>query len=398
MKMFKKILFTTSLVLVSSLGASHAWAEETQTSSKEGSKVKITGDFCIRALYDIAGQREGSQDFAPSLIPSSYDENVKRRQFVYDVPGAALGIESSYPLMGSPVKFGLKGGLDAEAASLKSVYIDHKWFLMGLTTSNFCDCDTFPSLLTDAPCSGAAATVVQAGFKHQLTKEISYHVAVENPQTIELYPESSEKEKAETKTPALITNQNIPALTASAKYDREDTFYVRGAGILRMFDYYKRAKEEDIYLTCWGANLSAVVNIIPKKTSLKLFGLFGSGIGSYLVDFAGIKNDHKDVYFTDKAKAELGTIDTRGGHVAVEHCWTPKISSTVTYGILDTTDDEKRGKDTYRQGHFAAGGLSYKPIDQLTVGVEYLYGMRFGIGAEESKDAHRVQAAVCFEL
>ena len=392
MKQLQKSLWPIGLLLVSnSLVAlpAHAQAAAEQ---QDPNSFQVTGNFLMRSFYDCKPY-EANPDFSPASIPLKEDKN-KRQRVGFDIPAAELGLTKTLPWGDNTMKFVVQSSLGRKSIKLKKIYIDHNKFRVGLTASNFGDGAAMPSALTDAPCSAAGGKTAQLAYKHQLETGLSFVIAAEKALELAIYPEvKKEEDKAEEK---LLPVNNLPAVSANVKYEKA-LGYVRVGGLLRVLDYYEQAAEKTHYKPAWGANLSSTLKIIPDKTTIKLYGVYGMGIGSYLVDFAYTpQKERKDVYLEQDTTLVL--IGTWGGYVGLEHCWLPKLRSTIVYGLLDTTNKKERGNDAYKQGHYASANLTYHPTENLTFGVEYLYGKRLTIDNKDGQDAHRIQAAVGFNL
>lgn len=390
MKQLQKFMCLMGLAIIAnSLMSTHVYAEETE----EGS-LKIIGTFELGSFYDF--KPYGANDtFSPAAIPLTENKDCKRTLGL-KILSAALGLKKKFPLGDNSevIEFVIQSKLSTEALKLKRIYIDHDNFRVGLAVNNFCDLSALPNTLFGLPgAAPAPANTIQLGWKDILDSGLSYGIAAEQALALEVYPKEKEKtiEKASENFTAI---NNIPAVSAHVKY--EETFgYVRLGGLFRTLDYKDKTKTH--YTPAGGVNLTAVFNLRPDQTTLKLGGVYGIGIGSYLVDLASAHDKElKDVY---EHNDKLVLIGTQGAYIGLEHHWLPKkLRSAFALGFLDTTDSQDRGSDAYKQGHYASTNLTYHPTDNLMVGVEYMYGKRLTITDKKGKDAHRIQAAVGFTL
>ena len=375
------------LILSNRLAPFYAQAAVEQ---QDSNSFQVTGSLQIRSFYDFK-LYEANPDFNPASIPLEGDKN-KRQRVGFDIPSAGLGLTKILPFGAKTTKFVVHSSLDRKGIKLKKIYIDHNKFRAGLAASNFGDGAAMPSTLTDAPCSVVCGSKVQLAYKHQLETGLSFVIAAEEATKLDIYPEVKEEDKAKKE---LVPVNNLPAVSTNVKYEKAFG-YVRVGGLLRMLDYYEQAAQKTHYKPAWGVNLTSTLQIIPDKTTVKLYGVCGMGIGSYLLDFAFTpQKERKDVYL--EQGTTLVPIGTWGGYVGVEHCWLPKLRSTVVYGLLDTTNKKERGKDAYQQGHYVSANLVYHLTEKFMAGVEYLGGERFTID-NKKYPAHRIQAAVGFEL
>ena len=398
MKQLKKLSRCLGILLIANgFFTAHAFAQGDSKKDAAGS-LEVTGKFRTRGFYDFKPY-EAQPYFSPASIPLTKDKS-KQQQAGFDIVSAELGITKELPCGEDILKLVIKSKLKTEGVKLKRLYVDYGKFRTGLAVSNFCDLSAMPATFVDAPGCTAYATTVQLGWQDQLGMGLSYSLAAEKSLPLDMYPESDKK--SGNKNAKWVFVNNIPAVTAGIKYER-GFGHVRLGGILRMLDCHntvgKSAKTH--YKPAWGTNLTSSIKIIPEQTTLKLCGVYGQGIGSYLVDLASApKTEPKEVHFTNSGKTELGLIGTLGGYLGLEHCWVPKLRSTLVYGILDTHvygKAKRLEKSAYKQGHYFSTNLTYHPTKNWNLGAEYLYGVRFTISGK-CKDAHRIQAVVGFTL
>jgi hypothetical protein len=146
----------------------------------------------------------------------------------------------------------------------------------------------------------------------------------------------------------------------------------------------------------WGVNIGASFHLVPEQTTLRLQGVYGQGIGSYVADLGNLEKEANTVYQTGNQASACKTLDVWGIGVSAAHKWLPKLCSEVGYRVMSTIDNE-RDKDAYQYGHAASISLFYHPMEQIKIGAEYLYGARKNI-TKDLQDTHRIQAVVGFEL
>ena len=391
-KLQKFWLLLCCLLAVPSL---HAEEKETQ---EEKNALKLTGGFKLRALYDV-GYYEAQPGLMPSAIPLM--ENGDKRQNVhFDIFGAGLGLQKGFPVGQRNIKFAVDSGLSTKGIKLKRLYIDHDYFRLGLAITNFCDVAAAPNTLTgDVPGSLAFDNTVQACWKQQLTEGLSYTVAAEKSLPLDLYPGVKDEDK---KKKDWASKGDLPVATANVCYKKKFG-HIQLSGLFRVMDIYTNKTDEALtYMPAGGAILSTAINIIPEMTILKLYGIYGMGIGSYLIYTAGYpekSKETKDMHFENDNEQELLHIQTWGGYVGIEHRWLKQLRSTVVYGYTNVNNHFGRGADAFHQGHFISGNLAYHFTDHLSVGAEYICGIRTLIRNDYADtNAHRIQGTVAFKL
>ncbi|MEL6413196.1 MAG: hypothetical protein AAFQ08_03675 [Bacteroidota bacterium] len=334
-----------------------------------------------------------------SAIPAQQD-NEKQQNFLFDIPSMGLGLKKGFPYGKSKFNFVVQSNISREKGfTLKQIYIDHDSFTVGITNTQFANPEASPDTLTgDAPGNLSLGKVVQATWKQKFAGGIGYAVGVEQAVQVDLNPGLTAKEKKNAKW---ANKSDIPALTANVRYEK-NFGHVQFGGLLRVADFYNKVDHETTYYPTFGFNGSSAINIIPEKTTLKLYGIYGVGASSYTLYYKGLpksREESVDVYFEDPVdQTKLASIHIRGGYVGVEHRWIKQLRSTVVYGFTDTSDKDKRNTDDYHQEHFASGNLTYHPTDHVTIGLEYLFGSCLQVGNDAYLMNHRLQGAVSFKL
>ncbi|MDE0866427.1 MAG: hypothetical protein OSA98_21820 [Rubripirellula sp.] len=135
-----------------------------------------------------------------------------------------------------------------------------------------------------------------------------------------------------------------------------------------------------------GMNFTGVL-MLTGRTKTYSQVLFGKGIGSYrsLPDAAPTNADDE------------GLLPMFGWMIGLTHEWNDLLSSNFTYAVnsLDNTIGQK--PEAIKETTYMAINLLTKPQERITLGIEYLYGTRTNKDLQ-SADAHRVQAALIFDL
>jgi hypothetical protein len=384
MKKSKQLLWLAGLLVGAGNLAAAQNDHEPIAEEKPSSTLKVKGGVEVRGAYDLKNYY-AQPGFGPATIPMKSDPKSGNRS-LFDMPSAVLGIEKELHISGEEaIKIVIQTDLKKEL-SLKSVYADFQGFRIGKATSNFSD----PSA-----CGLVGGRFLQARWQHKINTLLGFSVALEEAPDLVIYPK--EKKDDQAKKP-LQPYKNIPAVSANVRYEQEKLWHVQLSGLFRVLEYRNTKTSLDVYMPTWGINVGTALHLVPEQTALKLQGVYGQGIGSYLADLGALEKEANTVYTTDTNDAVTArtTLDAWGVAIGATHKWLPKLRSEVGYQFVSTIDTE-RGKEAYRYGHAASINLFYHPTEQLKVGAEYLLGVRKNI-AGDPKDAHRIQAVVGFEL
>jgi DcaP outer membrane protein len=235
---------------------------------------------------------------------------------------------------------------------------------------------------------------LQARWQQKLTPLFSYAVAIEEAPDLVIYP-TVKKEDRDKQT--LQLQKNIPAISAYARYEQEKLWHVQVSGLLRSLEYHNTGANTDSYIPTWGVNMGAALHLVPEKTTFKMQGVYGQGVGDYMADLGDLEKEANAVYIKKDDKSMLETLNAWGVSFGIAHQWLPKLCSEVAYRFLNTQHDQRSDDGAYKRGHFASVNLFYYPSEQIKIGTEYLFGAREDISGT-LKDGHRVQAVVGFEL
>ena len=118
----------------------------------------------------------------------------------------------------------------------------------------------------------------------------------------------------------------------------------------------------------WSVSASGKVNLpfLGKRTNLRWTVHSGDGYGTQ------IKGGPEEAVF-DTALDVIGISGTFGG---LQHFWSDKFRSNLTFGYLSADNPASAPSDALDSTAYASANFIWVPVKQLTLGVEYLYGMR----------------------
>ena len=381
MKKLQKLMWLTGLLVGSSPSVTvaqenHAPISKDKPSSTLKTSIEVRGAYDLKNYYAMP-------DFEPATVPMTSDANNKKR-FLFDIPSATLSIKQELPLLGKEsMKLVVQANLQEQLA-LKSVYADFKGLRIGKAASNFCDPDA---------CDLVGGTSVQVRWQHQPSTSLNYVLAIEEAPDLVIYPEL---EQADRDKKSLQPHKNVPAISANVRYEQEKMWHVQVSGLFRVLEYRDTSTNADVYVPAYGVSISTALQLVPEKSTFRLQGVYGQGIGSYMADLGALKKEVNTVYATKDDASKYETLNAFGVGVGVTHNWLPELRSEAAYRFISTTHS-KGNQDAYRRGHAASANLFYHPTEQIKIGAEYLFCARQNIGGDP-RDAHRVQAVIGFEL
>ena len=119
-----------------------------------------------------------------------------------------------------------------------------------------------------------------------------------------------------------------------------------------------------------------------------------SGLGSFNADL----NTDDMVY--NPATGSFDNLDTTSGGIAVEHYWTPTLSTSVTGGFIDTDLKDFQDDLEFKKGYRTQVNLIWRPKgrrDGLLMGVEFEHASRTN-NDNSSSNANRVSLATWYDF
>jgi hypothetical protein len=260
---------------------------------------------------------------------------------------------------------------------IRHAYAEVGSLLAGQTWTVFTDPDGIPRTLDfESPIAFIVQRNPQFRWTETITDNLKWATSIENPTTV-----------VDEDVIATIPGQPaqpIPDIATHLKYKSE--FYEWFiAGLFRDVAYRPDVgSEQDRF----GYAFNLVGILKPTKDD-KVIGQFvmGSGLGRY--------RGGEDLRLSSPTKVD--TVQHMGGCFAVSHNWTTKLSSNGVYSFAVRDRESTDPPNTPRLANYVATNLIWAPIDNTTLGVEYLYGTN-EVQSGDSGDAHRIQATVQYNF
>lgn len=157
------------------------------------------------------------------------------------------------------------------------------------------------------------------------------------------------------------------------------------AGLYRLVGVQHR--DSEVFTgNAWGLNFTGVLRL-PQSTKAYYQLVFGEGIGSYrsLPDAAPATSDR------------LEALPLFGWMVGVTHDWNDDLSSNFTYAENYLENTAGQAPDEVRRTTYLAANLIWKPAERVSIGIEYLYGLRENVDGAIGT-ANRLQTSFIFDL
>lgn len=271
-----------------------------------------------------------------------------------------LGVRGNSATDMGDLKFVLEGdffGAGNTTFRLRHAYGSLGNFTAGQTWTNFMPLHSLHNTVDFNGTAGAAfARQTQLRYAFNLSQDLSATVSLEN---------------------ALQTS-NDPVVTAALQY-KTDRFTISGHGLVGTVNTIGGADDD-----AWGAILAASFNLW-QGGKLQATYAQGSGISSYLTSSGGLNTVGASAVDVDAFTVGLSQEINKKWSTGV---YFGRVEHDPVAGILPT---DNRKVETIH------ANLFYRPVDNVTVGLEYFTGERTDFSGAQF-DADRVQAMVQFNF
>jgi hypothetical protein len=260
---------------------------------------------------------------------------------------------------------------------IRHAYAEVGSLLAGQTWTVFTDPAGIPNTL-DFETPIAFLTLRQAQFRwtRPIGEHVKWAISVEDPTTA--------VDDIVAATIPGNPEQPIPDLATHLKYKTE-RLELFAAGLIRDVSYRPDGGSAQERFG-WATNFVGILH--PTKND-KLIGqiVFGDGLGRY--------RSGNDLRLATPNTVEA--IHHTGACLAITHQWSKKWSSTLAHSLASRREGPFDPPDTPRFATYSAANLIWQPIEETTMGIEYLYG------TNETKDgsfgfANRIQMSVQYNF
>jgi hypothetical protein len=183
-----------------------------------------------------------------------------------------------------------------------------------------------------------------------------------------------------------------PDLSAEYRYARK-WGYVELAGIARYMKWEdQNPANPDLSgdATGWGLNLSTNLNLGPKVV-FRGSALYGEGVENYMND-APVDVGVKTLNLSDPVHPIKGvTLPVTGVVAFLDVNWTPKMSSSFGYSMIDIDNSDGQPDDAFKKGNYAIGNIMFYPVKNAMFGAEFQWGDRHNFRDGWSTSISKVQ-------
>ncbi|MEG1521478.1 MAG: hypothetical protein RR303_01230 [Bacteroidales bacterium] len=364
-------------------------AQYTLKEKEERFMMQLVGYIKPIMGWDIGNVLDGI-NFIPGDIPVPATKGNKADYFANPMH-SAIGVHIlALPKTKHQVTGYIQGMFNGpkSAFQIHHVYIGYRGFLLGRTTTLFCDDH---SKLTTIDPQGPNGAVDTHSYQVSYTKEfkcgIQLGVSLELP-TFDKYPgEYYGKDYPQLDGTLYYgdASQPIPDIPLYIQYQGKGMNRIRLSGIMRNFFYRDQKEDATHHLSGWGVQLSG--NIQPVNPLVFYYQCtYGKGIANYIQDL----NGRPLSYIPENTRpGKMIATPMMGWLAGASYRFTNKLTMGAVYSQARIWDSGTYYPE-YRQGQYIAANLFYSIRKYLTFGVEYLWGDHQEYG-DKSARLNRIQ-------
>ncbi|MDA9857588.1 porin [Rubripirellula sp.] len=335
--------------------------------------MKIGGYVKADFIYDF-DPIESTDTFDTTTIPVGALPRTNAR---FHARQTRLSFDTRWDTQDTDVRIYVEGDFFSEGNRfrLRQAYGERGRFLVGQTWTTFTDVAAAPATL-DFEGSVSAVNRRQAQFRltGELSPRVNYAFSIEDTRFI-IEPPMDVQGKARSPTPDFVGR-----LRWNNDWGRFQVAYLyRTLG-------FQPVGEKVLTSHGWGINTSGVV-LLTNTCKAYSQVVFGEGIGSY--------RDLPDA--APGLDSGAGLLGLFGYMVGFTKEWNETLSSNFTYAENSLDNEPGQRLDEVSRTTYFAANLLAQPLDRVTVGIEFLHGLRQNKDGN-SGEANRVQFALIFDL
>ncbi|MAX37786.1 DcaP family trimeric outer membrane transporter [Gimesia sp.] len=336
--------------------------------------MKIGGLVKADFIYDF-DPIDSTDSFVTSSIPIGAPHRTNAR---FHARQSRMSFDTRWLTNDRLIRVYVEGDFfsDGNRFRLRHAFGESGSLLVGQTWTTFADVAAAPATLDfEGSVSSVNRRQAQARWTQNIFNEnTTFAVSVEDTNFI-IEPPMGITGEPRNPSPDFVTR---------LRYENDCAQY-QIAGLYRVVGFQPTGQSV-VTAFAWGFNMTGV-RLITERTKVYSQIVFGEGIGSYrsLPDAA------------PTAANQAGLLPMFGWMVGLTHDWNDSLSSNFTYAenSLDTTAFQS--PTDVKQITYLAANLIWSPMNNVKIGVEYLYGTKDNVGGD-SGDAHRLQTSFIFDL
>jgi DcaP outer membrane protein len=341
--------------------------------------MRIGGQARMTAVNTLAAL--GTDDrFVTSSIPVGDQVAGEDARTVYSPQPSRLNFDLRSPSRLGPMRTFIEADFAGSGNSfrLRHAFMQTRRFIFGQTWSTFSDPEAEP-IGIDFEGLNAISLFRQPQIRYTrpLRGTVNLALAIENP------------------APDLTGAQGVnltPDFIARLRWEPDEGHRLRGllgktahvqAAILLRQLRGEVIDQPAVTLSTGGVGLNVSGVLVPRWDSddrVKFAVNAGWGIGKYITDLGTLGG--QDAVF-NSIDNSLEALRVSSGYFGYERMWRPTFTSAFTYGIVNVDNLDIQTADSLRRTQRTTINLTWTPIPQADLVIEFLTGVRVNKNGED---------------
>jgi hypothetical protein len=346
--------------------------------------MRIGGYIRTDAIYDFS-QLGNINQFRPESIPTP---NLGTNNYNMSVRASRLSLESrtdtSLDVLRTYIEVDFVGPGNSVELRIRHFYGQLKNLLVGQAWSTFSDSDVIPETADfNGPNSWIFQFNPQVRYSYALNKENHVMISAEQPQS-----------QIPTTTPVTDQPVNptspIPDFVVRYRHETDDNHF-NTAALFRSIGGVDTITGQSAHVFGYGVMASGLLRL-QNRDNFVFQAVYGAGITRYFNDTGTL---NLDAGFT--SSGALKAQPAYGGFASLQHFWSEKWRSNVTYGFLQVNTTDLSPANTYKRTQYTDWNLMYSPGERFTVGGGLIWGQRVDKN-DVSGEGFRINIVLQYDL
>lgn len=363
-----------------------------QTITANDVTIKFYGQVQLDGIYDFDRvDPDWVGAFRPSKIPTTSGAFGQNGEANFSVRQTTFGLSGTAPVADKTLTgvfefdlFGSGSNVGDTTFHLQRATIEWGPLMFGYSKTLFMDGDIFPNVIDYWGPIGMIF-VKNPGIRYTYKISDTTFLAA----ALELPGNDVDPGHIRNIDPAfgnsLDSTSKLPDLILAGQYG-DDWGHLRLAGIARRVGFETvgapggRPHGGEFG---YGVDLTGVLNL-GKATTIRAGGVYGKGIASYFNDGGTDLAPQLNRDLTLEAKA----VEIYGLSAYIDHSWNDQFATSIGASRTKVKNTNFQTGDAFGTGDYASVNLTYKPIEQLLIGGELMYGRRkdnYGATGEDTR-------------
>ncbi len=340
-----------------------AGAYKVMGKSKVPVSIAVGGYIKAVAITDNRSERNDTY-FRPSLLSETDTEG--HSQLNANFTRWYLDGRAILPNNTGSVRGYLETDFYQSQYRLRQAYLtwsnDQHTIIAGQTWTTFQDTSAYPEMIYElAPAGGVLLRQGQFRLTHQISNNMSYALAIENPSSTDIeFTATNNKD---------ITVQ--PDLTAHVRWNITNAIHFQFSGLLRDLAEKNITTGNTTSALGYGTHISGSW-IFSNNDKLAWSFLYGDGIGRYLIGASSFVGGNSGYIDTN---GRLQSRQAMGGYASYKHFWNPAWRSNIVVGMSKQDEvSNAMTADNFESATFISANIFWHPNKVINTGVEITFG------------------------